>query len=131
MFFVVITRKSLSQNSAITWRQTPQGVHSFSKSPSLPPTTAIAMNSFSPSLIALKKATRSAQTVGVKDEFSILQPVYILKYCHFCSKSCSTRNRNRRIRILRTFFASLSKRYFNHVHLFADSIHYVPSFSYF
>lgn len=52
-----------SQNSAITWRQTPHGVHS--PTPSLPPATAIAKNSRLPSDTALKKAVRSAQTVGV------------------------------------------------------------------
>ena len=62
------------QNSLITCLQTPQGyVKEFSF-----PTTAIFVIFFSPSYIALNIATLSAQTVGVYDAFSILQPPYIL-----------------------------------------------------
>ena len=44
--------------------------------PSLPPQTASAANSRFPSDTALKTAVRSAQTVGVKEAFSMLQPWY-------------------------------------------------------
>ena len=46
--------------------------------PSFPPTMAMAEKAFSPSLTALAKAVRSAQIVGVKAAFSMLQPVYTL-----------------------------------------------------
>ena len=73
MPLIVTTLKSGSQNSAITCLHTPQGKHSL-----LPPTIAMLQNSRSPSLIALKNAVLSAQTVGEKDAFSILHPVYTL-----------------------------------------------------
>ena len=67
-------RKSGPQNSAITWRQTPQGGNRPVTTPSLPPTTAMASKSRSPSYTALKIAFRSAQMVGVNEAFSMLQP---------------------------------------------------------
>src|SRR5215467_108703 len=58
------------QNSQISCRQAPQG----GVSESVSVTTAIASNPRSPSLIALKIATRSAQTVSPYVAFSTLQP---------------------------------------------------------
>ena len=75
----MIRNVSGSQNSAITWRQTPQGAQKFSGSfPFGPPTMAIARNSVFPSLTALKIAVRSAQFVAGYAAFSILQPVNTL-----------------------------------------------------
>src|SRR5215472_18089519 len=62
------------QNSQISWRQAPQGGVSVSVSV----TTEMASNPRSPSLIALKIATRSAQTVNPYVAFSTLQPPKIL-----------------------------------------------------
>src|SRR5262249_36246440 len=50
---------TLPQNSQMSWRQAPQGGVSVSASV----TTAMASKPRSPSLMALKMATRSAQTV--------------------------------------------------------------------
>ena len=78
MLFAIITLKVFkSQNSAITCLHTAQGAQKSPSpcfTPSLFPTTAIAVNSFWPSEIALKKAVLSAQFVGVYAAFSILQP---------------------------------------------------------
>src|SRR5712692_2709276 len=62
------------QNSQINWRQAPQGGVNVSVSV----TTEMASNPRSPSLIALKIATRSAQTVRPYVAFSTLQPPKIL-----------------------------------------------------
>src|SRR5712664_3172669 len=62
------------QNSQISWRHAPQGGVSVSVSV----TTAIASKPRSPSLIALKMAMRSAQTVRPYVAFSTLQPPKIL-----------------------------------------------------
>ncbi len=70
--------KSRGQNSSITCLHTPQGAQNPLSSPIFPPTTAIASNSLSPSLIALKNAVLSAQFVGEKLAFSTLHPVYKL-----------------------------------------------------
>src|SRR6266704_1320648 len=58
------------QNSQINWRHAPQGGVNVSVSV----TTQMASNPRSPSLIALKIATRSAQTVSPYVAFSTLQP---------------------------------------------------------
>src|SRR6267142_955846 len=62
------------QNSQISWRHAPQGGVSVSVSV----TTAMASKPRSPSLIALKIAMRSAQTVSPYVAFSTLQPPKIL-----------------------------------------------------
>src|SRR4029077_1104067 len=62
------------QNSQINWRQAPHGGVSASVSV----TTEIASNPRSPSLIALKMAMRSAQTVRPYVAFSTLHPPKIL-----------------------------------------------------
>src|SRR6267142_1512238 len=62
------------QNSQITWRHAPQGGVSLSVSV----TTAMASKPRSPSLMALKMAMRSAQTVRPYVAFSTLQPPKIL-----------------------------------------------------
>src|SRR5882672_9954040 len=62
------------QNSQINWRHAPQGGVSVSVSV----TTAMASKPRSPSLIALKMAMRSAQTVRPYVAFSTLQPPKIL-----------------------------------------------------
>src|SRR6267378_1045830 len=62
------------QNSQINWRHAPQGGVSVSVSV----TTAMASQPRSPSLIALKMAMRSAQTVRPYVAFSTLQPPKIL-----------------------------------------------------
>src|SRR5256886_5157357 len=62
------------QNSQISCRHAPQG----GVNESVSVTTAIASNPRSPSLIALKIATRSAQTVSPYVAFSTLQPPKIL-----------------------------------------------------
>src|SRR5882672_11519810 len=62
------------QNSQISWRQAPQGGVNVSVSV----TTEIASKPRSPSLIALKMAIRSAQTVRPYVAFSTLQPPKIL-----------------------------------------------------
>ena len=46
--------------------------------PSMLPTMAMASNSRSPALTAAARAARSAQMVGEKEAFSILQPVNTL-----------------------------------------------------
>src|SRR6266403_226372 len=58
------------QNSQINWRHAPQGGVSLSVSV----TTAMASKPRSPSLMALKMAIRSAQTVRPYVAFSTLQP---------------------------------------------------------
>src|SRR5215813_8777016 len=58
------------QNSQMSWRQAPQG----GVSESVSVTTAMASKPRSPSLMALKMATRSAQTVRPYVAFSTLQP---------------------------------------------------------
>ena len=68
-------RKSGLQNSIITWRHTPQGGKRPLTTPPWPPTTAMAAKCLSPLATASKKAVRSAQQVGVKAAFSMLQPV--------------------------------------------------------
>jgi len=61
-------------NSEITWRHMPQGnVYC-----SLSLVTAMAAISVLPSETAFTTAVRSAQMVAPKEEFSTLQPVYIL-----------------------------------------------------
>ena len=72
--------KSSSQNSLKTCLQTPQGAKMPLITPLFPPTTAIFENSFSPSEMALKTATLSAQTVGPKAAFSIFVPVKTLPF---------------------------------------------------
>src|SRR5437660_971953 len=62
------------QNSQINCRHAPHG----DVSESVSVTTAMASNPRSPSLIALKIATRSAQTVSPYVAFSTLQPPKIL-----------------------------------------------------
>src|ERR1700732_5506085 len=62
------------QNSHINWRHAPQGGVSISVSV----TTAMALNPRSPSLTALKIATRSAHMVSPYVAFSTLQPPKIL-----------------------------------------------------
>src|SRR5262249_12626479 len=62
------------QNSQMSWRQAPQG----GVSESVSVTTAMASKPRSPSLMALKMATRSAQTVRPYVAFSTLQPPKIL-----------------------------------------------------
>src|SRR5713226_9864145 len=62
------------QNSQINWRHAPQGGVRASVSV----TTEIASKPRSPSLMALKMATRSAQTVRPYVAFSTLQPPKIL-----------------------------------------------------
>src|SRR6267378_427775 len=62
------------QNSQMIWRQAPQGGVSVSVSV----TTAMESNLSSPSLMALKMATRSAQRVRPYVAFSMLQPRKIL-----------------------------------------------------
>src|SRR6266581_3682038 len=62
------------QNSQINWRHAPQGGVNVSVSV----TTQMASNPRSPSLMALKIATRSAQTVRPYVAFSTLQPPKIL-----------------------------------------------------
>src|SRR5467141_2759401 len=62
------------QNSQINWRHAPQGGVSLSVSV----TTAMASKPRSPSLMALKMAMRSAQTVRPYVAFSTLQPPKIL-----------------------------------------------------
>src|ERR1700732_3315470 len=61
------------QNSHINWRHAPQGGVSISVSVK----TAMALNPRSPSLTALKIATRSAQMVSPYVAFSTLQPAKI------------------------------------------------------
>src|SRR5262249_60942240 len=61
------------QNSQINWRHAPHG--GVRESASV--TTAIASKPRSPSEIALKMATRSAQTVSPYVAFSTLQPAKI------------------------------------------------------
>ncbi len=58
------------QNSAITWRQAPQGVTGVFESAMI----AMASKSFSPAAKAVKMALRSAQLVKPNEMFSILQP---------------------------------------------------------
>ena len=58
------------QNSQMIWRHGPQGGVSFLVSH----TTAMASKSRSPSEMALKIATRSAQMVRPSVAFSMLQP---------------------------------------------------------
>ena len=65
-------------NSRSTWRHTPQGT----QSPSLRPTMTMRTKSRCPSLTALNTATRSAQMVGPKLAFSMLQPVYTVPSLH-------------------------------------------------
>src|SRR6202030_3503259 len=62
------------QNSQMSWRQAPHGDVSVAVSV----TTAMASKPRSPSLMALKMATRSAQTVRPYVAFSTLQPPKIL-----------------------------------------------------
>src|SRR5229473_2276898 len=62
------------QNSQISWRQAPQGGVNVSVSV----TTEMASKPRSPSLMALKMAMRSAQTVRPYVAFSMLQPPKIL-----------------------------------------------------
>src|SRR5712692_8365710 len=71
--FAIITGTS-PQNSQINWRQAPQGGVSVSVSV----ITEMALKPRSPSLMALKMATRSAQTVRPYVAFSTLQPPKIL-----------------------------------------------------
>ena len=68
--FVRIMSISGPQSSAMTCRQAPHGEHGLSVSA----TTAMAVNSFTPSETALKMAVRSAQFVIGYAAFSILQP---------------------------------------------------------
>ena len=58
------------ENSAMTWRHAPHGLQSLGALV----ITATATMSSRPSLIALKRATRSAQTVRPNEAFSTLQP---------------------------------------------------------
>ena len=58
----------------MTWRQTPQGGKMSVTTPFLPPTTAMDSNSVSPAAMAVKNAVRSAQLLGPKAAFSMLQP---------------------------------------------------------
>lgn len=68
--------KSSEQNSRINCLQTPQGgVGGFAGTPCFPPHTAIALKFFWPSQIALVNAARSAHIVGVKEAFSMFEPV--------------------------------------------------------
>src|SRR6266446_10749731 len=62
------------QNSQVSWRQAPEGGVNVSVSV----TTEMASKPRSPSLIALKMAMRSAQTVRPYVAFSTLQPPKIL-----------------------------------------------------
>ena len=69
--------KSGPQNSAMTWRHTPQGAQAAAGGPpSGPPAMAMARNFRWPSATARKKAVRSAQLVAVRPAFSMLQPAY-------------------------------------------------------
>ena len=66
-----------SQNSIITWRQTPQGAQRpETGSPAGPPTIAMASKARRPSRTAWKNAVRSAQFDGVYAAFSMLHPGY-------------------------------------------------------
>ena len=72
----MMTFSSGPPNSNRAWRHTPQGeVICLFTSPRRLPTTAISVNSVTPSATALNRAVRSAQLVGVKAAFSTLQPV--------------------------------------------------------
>ena len=72
----MMTFSPLPQNSYSAWRQTPQGaVTSSFTSPIRAPTTAMSVNRVTPSLTALNRAVRSAQLVGVRAVFYVLQPV--------------------------------------------------------
>ena len=72
----MMTFKAGPQNSYRAWRQTPQGaVTSWFTSPFLAPTIAMSVNWVTPWLTAENRAVRSAQLVGVKAAFSMLQPV--------------------------------------------------------
>src|SRR5699024_5577770 len=88
---VITISKSPPQNSAITWRHTPQGAHSSAGScPALPPTMAMALKSRLPSFTARKKAVRSAQQVAVNPAFSMLHPAYTVPSAH--SRAAPTAN---------------------------------------
>ena len=70
-------------NSLITCLQIPQGKalsvsNPFGSTPSFPPQTAIALNFLSPSETALNIAVLSPQLHAPYEEFSILNPPYIL-----------------------------------------------------
>ena len=72
----MMTFKDGPQNSYSACRQTPQGaVTSSFTSPILAPTTAMSVKRVTPWLTAVNRAVRSAQLVGVKAAFSMLQPV--------------------------------------------------------
>ena len=72
----IIIKSSSDTCSLNTCLHTPHGKHGSTGSvPRAPPTIAIAVKFFSPSLIAFDSATRSAQMLGEKTADSILQPL--------------------------------------------------------
>lgn len=79
-----ITSKFLSQNSAMTCRHTPHGLHSPETVFSGPPTIAIATKLRSPSLTALKKAVRSAQLSVNTRHFQ-----YYIRYISYLTKQAA------------------------------------------
>ena len=68
----------LGANSRSTWRHTPQGTQSSR----LRPAITMRTKSRCPSLTALATAVRSAQMVGPKEAFSMLQPVNTVPSLH-------------------------------------------------